>query len=277
MDKAIQVVAKQQILGNEFTVYGTVEEPLVLAKDVATWIDNPNTSQMVQTVDEDEKLVYTLYISGQNRDCLFLTENGVYEVLMQSRKPIAKAFKKEVKRILHELRVNGISVTKSFASLDVDKQIQKCLQACAVATNQIEMLTKANVILVNERDDALATVEEQKEHILKIDEQRLDMVDSVATFTPVYDKPGENYIPVRGCYRPKHNKVEQDDVTKTQNAYKSMVRNAISKQCMTDLQLEDLKTVIKADEIKGNKHTKDEIKLIDLYNEGRIGIKATLL
>ncbi|WP_300854391.1 BRO family protein, partial [uncultured Clostridium sp.] len=30
----------------------------------------------------------------------FLTEDGLYEVLMQSRKPIAKAFKKEVKKIL---------------------------------------------------------------------------------------------------------------------------------------------------------------------------------
>lgn len=28
---------------------------------------------------------------------VFLTENGLYEVLMQSRKPIAKVFKKEVK------------------------------------------------------------------------------------------------------------------------------------------------------------------------------------
>lgn len=37
----------------------------------------------------------------------FLTEDGLYEVLMQSRKPIAKAFKKEVKKILKELRTKG--------------------------------------------------------------------------------------------------------------------------------------------------------------------------
>ena len=37
----------------------------------------------------------------------FLTEDGVYEVLMQSRKPIAKQFKKEVKKILKEIRTTG--------------------------------------------------------------------------------------------------------------------------------------------------------------------------
>lgn len=42
-----------------------------------------------------------------------LTESGLYEVLMQSRKPIAKEFKKGVKKILHEIRtVGGYLVTK---------------------------------------------------------------------------------------------------------------------------------------------------------------------
>lgn len=36
-----------------------------------------------------------------------VTENGLYEVLMQSRKPIAKQFKKGVKAILKEIRTNG--------------------------------------------------------------------------------------------------------------------------------------------------------------------------
>ena len=38
---------------------------------------------------------------------LFLTEDGLYEVLMQSRKPIAKQFKKGVKNILKTIRKTG--------------------------------------------------------------------------------------------------------------------------------------------------------------------------
>jgi len=36
---------------------------------------------------------------------LFLTEDGLYEVLMQSRKPIAKAFRKEVKQNIKSHRL----------------------------------------------------------------------------------------------------------------------------------------------------------------------------
>ena len=91
-------------MGKTFNVYGTVEEPLFRAKDVADWLDISNVSQMAQSVDEDEKGIYNVYTLGGNQDVLFLTENGVYEVLMLSRKPIAKEFKKEVKKMLHALR-----------------------------------------------------------------------------------------------------------------------------------------------------------------------------
>ncbi|PRT38377.1 BRO family protein [Bacillus wiedmannii] len=48
-------------------------------------------------VDEDEKqCVNNPYASSGNQQAWFLTENGIYEVLMLSRKPIAKQWKKEV-------------------------------------------------------------------------------------------------------------------------------------------------------------------------------------
>jgi prophage antirepressor-like protein len=66
-------------------------------KDVAEWIEHSNVSQMVQSIDEDEKLTLNIaYSEQQKHNELFLTENGVYEVLMLSRKPIAKEFKKGV-------------------------------------------------------------------------------------------------------------------------------------------------------------------------------------
>ena len=55
-----------------------------------------------------KKLVGTLFRSGQNREAWFLTENGLYEVLMQSRKPLAKEFKKKVKEILKSIRKHGL-------------------------------------------------------------------------------------------------------------------------------------------------------------------------
>lgn len=103
---------QQELLGKQFRIYGDADNPLFLAKDVAEWIEYTGRSgQLLEAVDDDEKLTHTIYASGQNREMWMLTEDGLYEVLMQSRKPIAKEFKREVKRILKSIRRDGMFVT----------------------------------------------------------------------------------------------------------------------------------------------------------------------
>lgn len=113
MNNQITVLNSQEVLGQQFTVYGDIDNPLFLAKDVAQMIDNKNVSQMLNVVDDDEKVIYNVYTLGGNQDAWFLTEYGLYEVLMQSRKPIAKQFKKEIKAILKQLRQTGVVITES--------------------------------------------------------------------------------------------------------------------------------------------------------------------
>lgn len=107
-NNAMAIVNEQKVLGKDFKVYGNIENPLFLAKDVAEWIEHSNLTVMINSVDEDEKIISRTKDSlGRENSATFLTENGLYEVLMLSRKPIAKEFKKEVKKILHSLRLNG--------------------------------------------------------------------------------------------------------------------------------------------------------------------------
>lgn len=110
----IQVLSETELLGRKFTVYGTAENPLFLAKEVAECIDyakrsngSYNTTMMLQSVDEEEKVANIVDTLGGNQQVWFLTEDGLYEVLMQSRKPIAKEFKKGVKEILKTIRKTG--------------------------------------------------------------------------------------------------------------------------------------------------------------------------
>ncbi|HFQ8798651.1 TPA: phage antirepressor [Clostridioides difficile] len=135
----LQTIKEQELLGKEFKVYGTLENPLFLARDVAEWIDYSktsegyyNTSKMLMSIDEDEKVTITNSNSGGNK--LFLTEDGLYEVLMQSRKQIAKQFKKEVKKILKEIRKTGgyIHTTEDMSD---DEIMARALQ---VAQRKIE-------------------------------------------------------------------------------------------------------------------------------------------
>lgn len=109
----LKVLNEQEVLGKQFRVYGTAEEPLFLAKDIAEWIeyDTSSINKMITNVDDDEKVRKNVPTLGGIQESWFLTENGLYEVLMQSRKPIAKQFKKEVKEILKAIRKHGIYAT----------------------------------------------------------------------------------------------------------------------------------------------------------------------
>ena len=105
----IRVIDEREVLGKQFKIYGDFETPLFLAKDVAERLELTNVSDMISRVDTNE--VTKLNLGGLQGECNFLTEDGLYEVLMQSRKPIAKAFKKEVKEILKSIRKHGAYMT----------------------------------------------------------------------------------------------------------------------------------------------------------------------
>ena len=111
MSMCLEVINQQEVLGKDFKIYGTPEEPLFLAKDVANWIEHSSITMMLKKIDEDEKVKVrpkqSLGLLTNNNEYWFLTEDGFYEVLMQSRKPIAKAFKKAVKKILKDIRTTG--------------------------------------------------------------------------------------------------------------------------------------------------------------------------
>lgn len=100
----VKIINKSTFLDKEIDVWGSVERPLFRANDVQNWLGLKNVSRAVANVDEDERLNLKLSRGGS---MWFLTEEGVYELLMQSRKPIAKQFKKGVKKILHEIRTKG--------------------------------------------------------------------------------------------------------------------------------------------------------------------------
>ena len=101
----------KNIDGFNAKIYGTAENPLFLAKDIAKLLEIKQSSVMLKNIDEDEKVVNTIHTLGGNQDTWFLTEDGLYEVLMTSRKPQAKLFKKKVKEILKTIRKHGAYMT----------------------------------------------------------------------------------------------------------------------------------------------------------------------
>ena len=150
----LQVIDERELFGKEFRIYGTAENPLFLAKQIAELIDYDTSSinKMLNKVDEEEKTTRTIIPNGSNykTNAWFLTEDGLYEVLMQSRKPIAKQFKKEVKNILKTIRKHGAYMTENT--------IEKALTSPDFL---IQLATKLKEEQ-EARRKAEATIEEQK-------------------------------------------------------------------------------------------------------------------
>ena len=75
----IQVLSETELLGHKFTVYGTAENPLFLAKEVAECIeyDQSSVNKLVNLVDDDEKVRNNLPTLGGNQQVWFLTEDGL--------------------------------------------------------------------------------------------------------------------------------------------------------------------------------------------------------
>lgn len=108
-DNGLQIVEQRELLGKHFKMYGNFENPLFLARDVAEWIEHSNSSKMIKDAELAENEIVKRQISTltNSYSALFVTEDGLYEILMQSRKPIAKEFKKQVKVILKQIRLTG--------------------------------------------------------------------------------------------------------------------------------------------------------------------------
>lgn len=162
IDKLVKIISRSTLLGREIDVYGTTEEPLFKAKDVAEWLELTNVTDMVSRIDEEELTKFNL--GSRQGETWFLTEDGLYEVLMQSRKPIAKQFKKGVKEILKKIRKTGSyssQVPQTFAQAlllaakqqEKIEQQQKLLSEQAPKAEYFDNLVDRN-LLTNFRDTA---------------------------------------------------------------------------------------------------------------------------
>ena len=132
-NKQLQIIEEREVLNEKFKIYGDFENPLFKADEVAKWIKHSNVSKMLENIDNDEKIKLEIDTLTNSYSAWFLTENRLYEVLMLSRKQIAKEWKSKVKEILKEIRKTGkyennsqypqdyISALEEFVKLQKEK------------------------------------------------------------------------------------------------------------------------------------------------------------
>jgi len=154
----MEIIDQREVLGKEFSIYGDFENPLFLAKDVAVMIeyDVSSINKLLNSVDEDEKVRKSVPTLGGSQEMWLLTEEGLYEVLMQSRKSIAKTFKKEIKKILKSIRKHGAYLTPSTLekAMKNPRFLIGVLEVLEKEQQKNETLSKENTTLLQEKEAA---------------------------------------------------------------------------------------------------------------------------
>ena len=138
------------------TVNGGV---MFVAKDVATILGYTNTPKAIRDhVDDEDKLTERIVLSGQNREVIFINESGLYSLILSSKMPNARKFKRWVTaEVLPAIRRHGMYATEelianpdlaiaAFQALKAEREKRIALEeAVAVQAQQIaELKPKAS-------------------------------------------------------------------------------------------------------------------------------------
>ena len=102
-------------------VYSSLDEPIFRAADVADMLgySHGNVWRLTELCEFDEKLLLPIVVSGQRRQMVFVTENGLYNIMSQSRMDTARKWR----RIIHDELINlrrsrGKNVVEQFDDWD---------------------------------------------------------------------------------------------------------------------------------------------------------------
>ncbi|WP_330942554.1 phage antirepressor [Streptococcus anginosus] len=151
-------------------------EPYFVGKDVAGILGYQNGSRDVNRhVDEEDKLKYRFGTSGQDREMIIINESGLYSLILSSKLPQAKEFKRWVtSEVLPTIRKNGMFATDelldnpdfaiaTFQRLKEERQLRLQAQEEVAQKNQIiqELQPKAtyyDLILQSESLVAISVI-----------------------------------------------------------------------------------------------------------------------
>ena len=113
---------------NNITIYGTWEEPLFKAKDIGDLLGIEKIRKTLENIDNNMKVKTNAPTGGvgpnsnYKSDTWFLREEGLYELLYISRKPMAKEFRAHVSKLLKEQRLKLGEHLKNQSLIEVAKE-----------------------------------------------------------------------------------------------------------------------------------------------------------
>lgn len=114
--------------------------PYFVGKDVATILGYGDTNQAIRKhVDDEDKLTRHFDGSGQNRGMKVINESGLYSLILSSKLPSAKKFKRWVtSEVLPAIRKTGTYQAKPKDNYPIPATYGEALQLAATLQTKIE-------------------------------------------------------------------------------------------------------------------------------------------
>lgn len=136
-------------------------EPYFVGKDVAEILGYTNTSKAITDhVDSDDKGVTNCYTLGGNQNLTVINESGLYSLILSSKLPRAKEFKRWVTAdVLPTIRKTGgyianseFMVTTYFGNLPAEQQtlVKGLFDNIIAQQNKIDTLATTNEVLTTD-------------------------------------------------------------------------------------------------------------------------------
>ncbi len=105
-------------------------EPWFVLADVCRVLEITNSRNVTAALDEDEKGVTTMDTLGGQQELTIVNESGLYSLILRSRKPHAKVFKKWVtSEVLPAIRKTGRYEAKQLDEIEVAERYLAALKA----------------------------------------------------------------------------------------------------------------------------------------------------
>ena len=148
-------------------------EPWFVATDVAQALEYRAANDAIRTLDDDEKGTHILRTLGGNQELTIINESGLYSLILRSRKPEAKAFKKFVTaEVLPAIRRQGYYAAPSLLQdKDTRKTIGGIVKRCCevVIKEQLDgrTITKTVDALSDFDFPAMPEKEELNPHLVR--------------------------------------------------------------------------------------------------------------
>ena len=103
--------------GQEVRTVTINNEPWFVGKDVADILGYQNPQKAIRDhVDFEDKLTEQIVQSGQNREMIIINESGLYSLILSSKLPQAKEFKRWVtSEVLLQIRQQGAYVPENLS------------------------------------------------------------------------------------------------------------------------------------------------------------------